>query len=240
MRILVTRPAEDAPKFIKTLTARNDRAIWSPSLAMRPVEGEPIPLETYQAAVITSANAVRALATRVRDRHTPLLCVGPASAAAARELGFTDVQAASGEGVMGLIDAAQKALKPATGPLLYPSAADVAGNLVAGLSAAGFKVDRHIVYRMDLAERLSGEAEDALRHGALDLVTYFSVRSVHGTRQAAETSGLRDRLDRVAALCLSPAVAAIAKQSHKRTLSASAATEAGMLQALDLARRSGL
>jgi uroporphyrinogen-III synthase len=141
---------------------------------------------------------------------------------------------------MGLIDAAQKALKPATGPLLYPSAADVAGNLVAGLSAAGFKVDRHIVYRMDLAERLSGEAEDALRHGALDLVTYFSVRSVHGTRQAAETSGLRDRLDRVAALCLSPAVAAIAKQSHKRTLSASAATEAGMLQALDLARRSGL
>lgn len=240
MRILVTRPAEDAPKFIKVLTDRGDRAVWSPSLVMRNIEGDAVELHSYQAVAITSANAVRALASRTRDRQTLLFCVGAASAVASRELGFTRVQQSGGEGVTGLLETLRKNLRPEAGPVLYPSAAEVAGNLATGLAALGIKSERLIVYRMDLAERLSSAAEDALRHGALDLVTYFSIRSVHGTRQAAETSGLRDRLDRLSAVCLSPAVGVVAKQSHKRILSAQTATEAGMLQALDLARRSGL
>jgi uroporphyrinogen-III synthase len=240
MRVLVTRPAEDAPRFIKALTAGGHRPIWSPSLVMRPVEGPPLSVAAFQAILITSANAVRALASHTRERETLLLCVGPASAATARELGFVRVQASAGEGVPGLIDLAQRVLRPNFGPVLYPSAADVAGNLPAELDRLGFKVERQIVYRMELAQSLSSEAQDALSHHALDVVTYFSARSVNGTRQAAEAAGLRDHLDRTTALGASAAVAAVAKQSHKRCHATTAATEAAMLQAIDRLHVSGL
>lgn len=240
MRILVTRPAEDAPKFIDALTARKHRAIWSPSLVMRLVEGPPLAITEYQAIAITSANAVRALAGRTRERHVSLICVGPASAAAAREMGFGKIHISAGEGVKGLVQALRETLKPDLGPVLYPSAADIAGALASEAGALGFKIDRQIVYKMELADHLSDPARDAIAHHGLDAVAYFSVRSVNGTRQAAEASGLRDQLDRIPALCLSPAVAAVAKQSHRRAQAAPAASEAAMLQAIDRLHISGL
>lgn len=240
MRILVTRPARDASSLLTALAARGHRPIWSPALEMQILDGPPLAVADYQAAVITSANAVRALAARNQERMILLLCVGPASANTARDLGFQNVHAADGEGVAGLVEKLTNTLRPDHGAVLYPSAADIAGNLMAEMSAKGFKLDRKIVYKMALAERLSPDAAGALAQDTLDLVTYFSVRSVEGMRSAAENAGLLDRLREIPALCLSPAVAAAAQNTHERTQSANHATETAMLEAVDGLHVSGL
>lgn len=240
MRVLVTRPQADAPAFEKALRRAGHEPVLSPALVMTVELGPPIDLTPFRAVLITSANAVRALAVRTAQRNVRVLCVGPASAEAARETGFGHVEISQGEGVAGLLTLAQTVLHAGHGPLFYPSARDVAGNLETGLTNAGFAVTRQVVYRMDLAERLSPGAEAALRENRVDVTTYFSARSVEGAQQAANLSGLAAQLKSLPAICLSKAVEAHAKSHHGRTLSAVAATEAAMVQAIDLARHSDL
>ena len=240
MRILVTRPIGDAEPFADALRRAGHVPVVSPALVFMREPGEDIAVSAYCAVLITSANAVRALAARTRARDARLICVGPASAAAAREQGFSKIVESKGEGASGLAASVQEALRPADGPLFYPSARDVSGNLQSELQAKGFAVVREIVYRMDLASRLSPEAETALRQGALDAVAYFSARSVEGALSGARGSGLEVQLQSLTAICLSQAVETRASAVHRRTLSAAAPVEAAMLQAIDSARRSGL
>jgi uroporphyrinogen-III synthase len=240
MRILVTRPAEDAAGFVAALRSAGHDAVCSPALIMVPEAGPEIALSRFVAVLITSANAVRALAARTKDRNTRLICVGPASASAARELGFSGAEVSDEEGAVGLARCVGAALKPTDGPLLYPSARDVAGNLERDLTARGFPVRREVVYRMEFGARLTTDAETALRTDNVDLATYFSARSVLGIASAAAASGLTAALERLSAICLSPLVAETANRLHRRTMSAPAPNVDGVLQALDLARRSGL
>jgi uroporphyrinogen-III synthase len=240
VRILVTRPIGEAAAFADALRQRGHVPVVSPALVMQHEPGEKIGLARYRAVLITSANAVRALAARTPQRDATLLCVGPASAAAARGEGFSNVLESAGEGAEGLSATVEDSLGPGDGPLLYPSARDIAGNLERELTAKGFVVVRQIVYRMDYAARLSPEAETALAQGGLDAVAYFSARSAGATQQAARASGLEAELRALTAICLSQAVEAKASAMHRRTLSAASATEAAMLQAIDSARRSGL
>lgn len=233
MRILVTRPAEDAPKFIAALEAKGHSAVWMPALVLRNSPGPDIELNRYQAVVITSANAIRALAQRTTDRQALLICVGDASAATARELGFQRVQRSGGEGVAGLVGILTTALQPTKGPILYPSAQDVAGNLQKDAAALGFTVDRQIVYAMEPAAAIPDEARAALTSGTLDAATYFSARSVTAALRAATAAGLHAGLARLPALCLSRAVAALAEPAHREVHVAAAATEGAMLQAID-------
>jgi uroporphyrinogen-III synthase len=240
MRVLVTRPIDDAQIFAEALRRAGYEPVVSPALVMTREPGPEIDLAPFQAVLITSANAIRALAARTPQRGAKLICVGPASAEAARHAGFTAVAESQGEGVLGLLTTARASLDSKAGPLFYPSARNVAGALETDLKDAGFSVVRAIVYRMDLAARLTAEAESALGKTELHAVTYFSARSVQGAHQAARESKCLDQLLTLPAICLSEAVKAEAQTHHRHVVAAPVATEAGMLQALDRARRSGL
>jgi uroporphyrinogen-III synthase len=240
MRVLVTRPEHDAQGLIEALQHAGHTAIWSPALTMTEVDGPPIRLEGYQAILVTSANAIRALANRTAARKVKTLCVGPASAAAARDLGFDPVIASTGEGVAGLVDAATTGLHPQGGPLFYPSAEDVAGRLEANLSVNGFQVDRQILYRMNLASGLMPEARTALQQDQVDVVAYYSVRSIEGLHQAAANEALLPQVRTLCAVCISPAVETAAKAIHAKTIVASAATQDAMIAALARLGPSGL
>jgi uroporphyrinogen-III synthase len=226
MRILVTRPAEDAASFAQSLRALGHEPILSPALEIVALTGPGIDTSPYAAIVITSANAVRALSQRTNDRSARLVCVGSASAAAAEAMGYTDIIVSDGEGVAGLAAAIPRAVE-AGGRLLYPSAENVAGDLEPTLAQQGFSVDRKILYRAVFAPTLTPEALSALKAGKLSAVTYFSVRSVAGTLAAARANGLDGQVQIRPAFCLSAAIAAAAAPSP--TVIVPAATEAAML-----------
>ena len=91
-RILITRPEEDAASLADILTGLGHEVRVEPLLSVRLHDGAALDTADAQALLFTSANGVRAAAQLTTSRHLPALCVGDATAKAAREAGFTRVE----------------------------------------------------------------------------------------------------------------------------------------------------
>src|SRR6266853_4751178 len=118
MRALVTRPRAEAASLADALGERGIAAIIEPLLDIH-YRAEPAPdLAGVQAVLCTSANGVRALARLTDERRVPLVAVGEASAARARDEGFCCVESAGGT-VDDLIRLAAARLRPEAGRLLH-------------------------------------------------------------------------------------------------------------------------
>ncbi|MFQ5765450.1 MAG: uroporphyrinogen-III synthase [Rhodospirillales bacterium] len=206
MRLLVTRPREDAEALTAALARRGIETLVEPLLSVADVDGPAPDLSGVQAILITSANGVRAFARRHEGREIAVYAVGDASARAARELGFSTVVSASGD-VDTLAALVEAELDPAAGALIHVAGSHVAGNLSAMLESARFEIRRHVLYEARAAETFSGETENALRRGELDGVLLYSPRTAAAFARLVAAAGLSAALDGVTAYCLSEPVA---------------------------------
>ena len=209
MRVLVTRPAEDAADFAEALAARGHEAVLEPLLEITPAEPAalPVDLDAFQALLITSANGLRAFAALTQRRELPVYTVGAASAEAARAAGFAEVESAGGD-VEDLVRLVRERLKPEDGVLLHAAGKTVAGDLKGALEAVGFTVTRAVLYTAEAATALSPGVLDDLRQGRLEAVALFSPRTAETFAELLQAAGLAGQLGGLRALCLSRAVAA--------------------------------
>ncbi len=206
MRILVTRPREDAEDTAARLQALGHRALIAPLLEIRFRDGPEIALEGVQAILATSSNGVKALARRTRERSVPLYAVGAQTARTARDAGFTIVMDAEGDGNALAAGAAHWA-KPDAGPLLHAAGAQVESGLAATLTKQGFDVRTLVLYEAVAAEALPPEAADAVEQGELDATMHFSPRSARTFAACVARAGLADHCTSMAAFCISRATA---------------------------------
>src|SRR3954471_3946968 len=91
MRLLVTRPRDDAEAFAALLRARGHEAVVAPVMEVHFIPGPLLPCEGVQAVLATSANGMRALAARTERRDLSVYAVGPQTAEAARVAGFARI-----------------------------------------------------------------------------------------------------------------------------------------------------
>jgi uroporphyrinogen-III synthase len=145
MKLVVTRPIEDAGQLAAALEARGHQVIVAPLLRIVPRKDVTIPDRPYAALLATSANAIRALADSEKLRDLPLYVVGPQSLAAAKAAGFCKAEAHGGD-VLGLARFVEENLQPSSRPLLYLSGAETSGDLAGVLAKNGFEVERCILY----------------------------------------------------------------------------------------------
>ncbi len=206
MRVLVTRPREDAERIGQPLRALGVSVVNEPLLVIVPMAGPAVDLDGVQAVLVTSTNGVRALAKAVETRSVPLYAVGDQSARAARDLGFTKVESASGD-VQALARLAIAALKPAEGPLLHAAGSVHAGDLAGLLEAEGFRVRVAQLYDARPTAALSASVRDALASGAIDAGFFFSPRTARTFAEHVRKAGLPVPLPGVTGYALSPAVA---------------------------------
>jgi uroporphyrinogen-III synthase len=204
MRLLLTRPQDDAQKLAEILHSFGYETIIEPMLTIRFLPDTPVDLTGAQAVLITSANGARALAASQPRRAIPVYAVGEASAAAARALGFAPVFSAAGD-VAALARLVADRLNPAGGALVHPRAHAVAGDLAGDLAARGFEVRPLVLYEAARATKISPATCAAIAHGEIDGVVFFSPRTARTFVRLAEAAALS--LDRLVAWCLSPAVA---------------------------------
>jgi uroporphyrinogen-III synthase len=235
MRVLVTRPREDAAGLVAALAARGHKVTLEPLLTIveRADPDWPAGHDRAQALLITSANGARAFARCDPRRDLPAYAVGDASAAALRDLGFRQVVSAAGD-VEDLAALVHRRLDPGDGPLLHPAAGKPAGDLQGALAAAGFEVLRAWLYDAVAAECLSGETTRQLNEGLIDAATFFSPRTAGAFVSLVEAAALAPFCRKVAALCLSPAVAAaLSGLAWRRVCVAARPDQAALLAALD-------
>jgi uroporphyrinogen-III synthase len=217
MRVLVTRPQDDATEIAQELKARGHQALIAPLLEIRFRDGPEISLDGVQAVLATSANGVRALARRTSRRDVPVFVVGPQSAAAARDLGFAHVRNADGDAIA-LAVAASRWASPASGALLHAAGEQTKGGLVAELRQKGFDVRSHTLYEAVAAGALPEAAAQALRNNQVDAVLLFSPRSARVFASCVDAAGLQDACGALLAVCISAATAEALAGLHLREI----------------------
>lgn len=152
MRVLVTRPEPAARRTAECLRERGyepvllplSRAIHQPAEALAALE------KPFDALIGTSAEAFRALGSLPEGiTRRRIFCVGPATAQAAAEAGFSQIVTAQGTGISlaALIREAYAA--PPALPLLYFAGEPRSPDLEEGLKAAGFPLITAVCYHME-------------------------------------------------------------------------------------------
>lgn len=232
MRLLITRPEEDAEPLATALAARGIASLIEPLLTVADVAGPAPDLAGVQALLVTSANGVRAFARRSPERAMPVLGVGDASAAAARQLGFTSVKSAAGD-VVALARLVVAELDPRNGALLHVASSKVAGDLAGKLARAGFDCRRQVLYQARAATVLGPKTRAALDAGAVDGVLLFSPRTASIFARLITDAGIAGACRRMTAYCLSRAVAdAVSGLAWRGVVVASAPNQESLLDAV--------
>jgi uroporphyrinogen-III synthase len=206
MRVLVTRPLDDARETAALLEARGHRALIAPLLSVRYHDGQALHLDRVQALLFTSANGVRAFARRTSLRDFPVFAIGSQTAHAAREAGFADVRNADGNAET-LAATVRAAASPGNGDLLHVAGAEAEGRLAAELGAAGFAVRTEVLYDVPAAHEFPDEARAALARGDVDAVLLFSARSAQAFVDCIAKADLAPACRRLVAVCISEAAA---------------------------------
>jgi uroporphyrinogen-III synthase len=212
--MLVTRPEPDASETAARLGALGIEGMACPLLVHQTLQGSLPEATGFAAIAVTSANALRALRERgMLERYLklPLYAVGGRTAAAAKALGFKTVTHAEG-GFAALAELL--AHTPLKGPIFYPAAREMAGDLAKSLAPFGRMVITAEVYAMTALDTLPLTAAGGFAENSIGAVLLYSRRTAETFVRLAEPH--IDRLERrqLSMLCLSEAVAEPLVDAH--------------------------
>lgn len=232
MRILVTRPAPDDAKQAEVLRARGHEPVLAPLLDIK-FEQPCLDLDGVQALIVTSRNALRALATHPQAKQLtplPLFAVGETTAAAARDVGFA--QATTGPGkAAGLAERLRAELDPANGALLHLAGEDLAFDLASALPV--FELRQPALYRAVPAVALPEEALRALKAGKVEAAILMSPRTAEILVSLLRKEDATEFGSRLICYCLSEAVAEAASPLGSRRRVAATPQEEDILALID-------
>lgn len=236
--MLVTRPEPDASETAARLGALGIEGMPCPLLVHQTLPASLPDPDGFAAIALTSTNALRALRERgvlERYRKLPVYAVGGRTAAAAKALGFKAVTQADG-GFTALAELLAHA--PLKGPIFYPAARELAGDLAKSLAPFGRMVITAEVYAMNPVEALPLTAAGGFATGSIGAVLLYSKRTAETFVRLADPH--IDRLERreIGMLCLSEAVAEPLFDAHfvRVSLAEQPSEQAMMGLALSFAR----
>ncbi|MGY4432073.1 uroporphyrinogen-III synthase [Bradyrhizobium sp. F1.13.1] len=247
MSILVTRPHPDNEATSENLRARGHVVLLAPVLKFEPVAFHGESETSYSAVIVTSANAIRAVAPQLQDLgllELPLFAVGEHTAAAARDAGFAEVIVAGGDGAAlrdkVMQSARDKRLKK-KGTLLYLAGADLSRDLGGELSAEGFNVVTHTTYRMAPVKLLPRDVCEGFAAHGIRAVLHYSRRSARAFLEAARGEGVEISALAIPQCCLSETVAGVLREAGaSQVLVAATPDENALFDTLERALRTRL
>lgn len=172
--ILVTRPKRQAKRLVAELEPLVPSGVTfeiSPILKIKPAKVFP-DLGGFSGVVLTSENAVRAIAENLSPNGMPAFCVGERTTRAAAEFGFEARQrgATAPELVASLLGN-----RPG-GRLVHLRGEHVRGNLAEALTQGGQPCDDAVVYRQ-IPQELSLSAQKILKKNPVVILPIFSPRT---------------------------------------------------------------
>lgn len=210
MHVLVTRPEADCEGQRMEFEALGLTVSMAPLIE---IQFEVIPatrLLGSAALVATSRNGLRALARydALKTAHSiPLFVVGAATAALAREIGFTDVRTGAGTATAlgGLISDSKHEFGGR--PLVHLAGDQLAFDLKTELAAHAINLDLVPAYRTIPAGHLPDAVRAELQAGQIDAVILMSPRTARIWSQVAGALGPSKITQNLTHVCLSQAVA---------------------------------
>lgn len=232
MKVIVTRPARRAARTVERLEASGHTPLLCPLFEPSHDEAavERARNTDAQAIVVTSSEALRALQTAGSLAALPIFAVGSTTAAFARSIGFEQVEATNGN-AMSLAEHLVSRFADATRPkLLYLAGEPRMPHLEQELTAARFRLELVICYRMQPVEEARKTLDEMFAQRP-DAVLLYSSATARRFLELAEHDVKRHAHLRL--LCLSKAIAAeMPPEFAGRTLHAQTPQEADLLALL--------
>jgi uroporphyrinogen-III synthase len=190
-RIVITRAVEQSDSLLKALAAQGAMPLLFPLLEFAPPE-DAFPLNNALAHLsqfdwifFTSQNGVRAFLERANlleppvvpsSSRTRIAVVGPATADAVRQFGFSVDHVAATHNGLALAAELHDQLQNAS--VLLPRGDKATRDLPAALREAGALVTEIIAYRTILPEHLNEGVRWAIEKGTVDAILLFSPSAV--------------------------------------------------------------
>lgn len=247
MSILVTRPHPDNEATAENLRARGHVVLLAPVLKFEPVAFHDESEAGYSAIVVTSANAIRAVALQLRELgllELPLFAVGEHTASVAREFGFADVIVAGGDAASlrdKVVQSARDKVLKKKSTLLHLAGADLSRDLGGELGREGFSVVTQTTYRMAPIKLLPREVCDGFAAHGIEAVLHYSRRSARAFLDAARNEGVEISALAIPQCCLSETVASVLRDAGaSQVLVAATPDENALFDALERALRTRL
>lgn len=247
MSILVTRPHPDIETTAASLRARGHAVLLAPALKFEPVAFHDESESGYGAVIVTSANALRAIASQLPDLGLltlPLFAVGEHTAAAARAAGFVEVIVAGGDAASlrdQVVRSAREKVMKKKDTLLYLAGADLSRDLGGELGAEGFRVVTQTTYRMAPVKHLPREVCAGFAAHGIEAVLHYSRRSARAFLDAAREEGVEISALAIPHCCLSEPVADVLRDAGaSQVLVAAAPDETALFDTLERALRTRL
>jgi uroporphyrinogen-III synthase len=209
MHVLVTRSEPEAAACKAQLEALGHEVSVEPMLRIEPLPIAADALAGAAGIIVTSRNALRALAaspTLTPALNLPILTVGPGTAELARRLKFERVLAGEGSAaeLVPMIAAAAGSIR---GPLIHLAGETVAFDLETPLAAHGVELRKIVAYRAVAGKSLSDPTKALLANGAIDAAILMSPLTGAIFSRLVVDAGLREKARGLVFLCLSSAVA---------------------------------
>ncbi len=258
--IVVTRAREQAASFSALLREEGARVLEAPAIILAPpASWAPCDravrrLRDYAFVIFTSVNGVERFFDRLRTRHVDLrrlgdskiVAIGPATAAALEVRGL-QIDAMPDEfRAEGIVERLGRRVADGA-RVLIPRAAAARDLLPRALRTAGARVDVVPVYRTRATRDGVPQLIEALRQGAVDLLTFTSSSTVTHFFRKFRSPADRRLLRAVPAAVIGPITAATARRHGLRikimprdyTIPALAAAIVRRLERRPAARRGG-
>lgn len=233
MRALITRPRNEAKQLAAQLAERGIHAVIEPMINIVERDAASPDLMGVQAILLTSAIGARTLARASAERAVRVFAVGDATARAASAAGFGVVESAGGD-VDDLARLVTRRLHPATGKLLHAAGSEVAGDLAGALGAAGFVVERAVLYEARATVMLTRETARLIEDAQVDLALFFSPRSAAIFARLTGAANVGPGLAAATAISISAAVdAALGELPFGARRVAARPTQAALLARID-------
>jgi uroporphyrinogen-III synthase len=217
MRILITRPEEDAAEFAKALAEAGHEPVICPLLDIVFPPAPPLSFDGVAGLIATSRNGLRGLAHNLAlhpidgERgtalwRTPIFCVGDATARLAREMGFSLIYNGAG-GARDLLPLIEAKAAPNDGELLHLGGERLAFDLPGALTPRGYRTRLEALYHTEAATFLPQAVVEALGQGTIGGVVLMSPRTAQIFMDLLWRHGLVGSHSSLVCYCLSQTVA---------------------------------
>ena len=176
MHILLTRPLENSHNLILRFQSLGHKVLHIPLITIQKVNYENLDFSLFKGIIFTSSNAIKNLDVKNIDKKIDCFCVGNATEAIAKGVGFQNIYSASGN-VNNLKEIILQNFESSKGKLLYVSGELISNDLDQQLISEGYNVNRIINYRANHIEKFNSELIEKLKEKMPDIVYVYSQNS---------------------------------------------------------------
>ncbi|MBY0356013.1 MAG: uroporphyrinogen-III synthase [Rickettsiales bacterium] len=206
--LLLTRPLAESERTAQWLLQAGFNICYAPCMSVihRP---PPTFMPMPQAIILTSQQAVHGLASTMIPRELPIYVVGEFTQQQVQALGYHHVNAQA----TSAIDLPAILHRYVTLParLIYLRGHNIQHDLHSSLTALGYEMGSHVMYEAQAIDSLPADAIDALCHGDVSGILFYSARTVTIFAMLLEKAAIaQSQWENIPAIVISDAVAQLA------------------------------